>query len=82
GVTTEIVARPGEPDKRALLVEFGIGRLDFAGVTQVLLLPSGPYRFSAAYQGQVSGRRGLVWQITCIGGKELGRTQMILGTAA
>ncbi|RTL71318.1 MAG: hypothetical protein EKK41_10770 [Hyphomicrobiales bacterium] len=82
GVTTEIVARPGEPDKRALLVEFGIGRLDFAGVTQVLLLPSGPYRFSAAYQGQVTGRRGLVWQVTCFGGKELGRTQMILGTAA
>lgn len=80
GVTTEIVARPGEPDKRSLLVEFGIGRLDFAGVSQVLLLPSGPYRFSAAYQGQVSGRRGLVWQVNCLGGKELGRSQMILGT--
>lgn len=82
GVTAGIVARPGTPGARALLIEFGLGRIDFPGVTQTLLLPAGSYRFAAAYRGQVSGRRGLVWQVTCLGEPRtsLGASAMILGT--
>jgi hypothetical protein len=82
GVTAEVVSKPGTAGQKALLVEFGTGRLEFAGVSQLLLMPPGGYRFKAMHQGQVTGRRGLVWQVACIGGKELGRSAMIIGTAA
>jgi hypothetical protein len=82
GVTVEIVSRPGNPDQKALLVEFNVGRLEFSGVSQLLLMSPGRYRFMAMQQGQVTGRRGLVWQITCVGGREVGRSPMILGVTA
>lgn len=82
GATVGIVARPGTPPARALLIEFGQGRINFPGVTQTLLLPAGSYRFAASYRAQIAGRRGLVWQVTCLGDERtpLGTSAMILGT--
>lgn len=76
-----IVPLPAPATGKALRVEFGLGRIEFAGVTQLVLLAPGAYTFSATYTASINGRRGLVWSLTCVDGKELGRTAMMQGSA-
>ena len=64
---------------KALRIEFGLGRIEFAGVSQLVLLAPGDYTFSAQFSASINGRRGLVWAISCIDGQELGRSAMMLG---
>ena len=46
------------------------------------MLAPGAYRLTGKYQGQISGRRGMVWRVNCAGaGGLLGETPMILGIA-
>jgi hypothetical protein len=53
-----------------------------AGLEQTLMLTPGAYRLQAAFRGELSGPRGLVWRIACIGGgPPLGQSPMILGAA-
>jgi hypothetical protein len=85
GVTVDIVARPDEPQKRALSIEFGYGRIEFPGVYQLMMLTPGTYRFVGRYKGRLMGRRGLVWRITCAAGDAygaaIGQSSMMIGTA-
>jgi hypothetical protein len=80
GVTVDIAARP-ENGWRALLIDFGYGRVDFHGVTQLIMLPPGAYDFKGKYKGEFVGRRGLEWRITCAGGNSppLGKSPMFIG---
>jgi hypothetical protein len=80
GVTVDIAARP-ESGQRALMIEFGYGRVEFQGVTQMIMLPPGAYEFKGNYKGEVVGRRGLDWRITCAGGNSppLGKSPMVIG---
>lgn len=68
---------------RALHVEFGHGRVDFGSVAQLTLLAPGAYRFEGRLRGELAGRRGLVWQISCAGQRQkvLGRSEMMTGLA-
>lgn len=75
-----IVSLPPPATGKALRVEFGLGRIDFAGARQLVLLPPGEYTFSATYTASINGRRGLVWALACIDGTELGRTAMMQGS--
>jgi hypothetical protein len=68
GVTIEFARKPNEPGQHALLVEFGLGRVDFRGVSQIVMLAPGTYQLKGQYTGQVIGRRGLEWRILCTGG--------------
>lgn len=79
-VNAGIVPKQNASSGKVLSIEFGLGRIEFAGVQQLVLLPPGAYRFSANFRAQVNGRRGLVWAVTCASGKELGRSQMMQGT--
>jgi tetratricopeptide (TPR) repeat protein len=65
GVTAQIVSKPLEDGNQGLNLEFGSGRVEFGGVHQALLLAPGTYDFSIEYRGSLSGRRGLVWQVSC-----------------
>jgi hypothetical protein len=65
GVTADIVARPGDEDKRALFIEFGYGRVEFRPVMQLIVLTPGTYKFKGSYKGEIIGRRGLQWRVTC-----------------
>jgi len=81
GVTIDIVPRTDEADQNALLIEFGQGRVDFKGVSQILMLAPGRYRLSGRAKGEIAGRRGLQWRLTCLAekGVPLGESEMALG---
>ena len=79
GVTLDIAPRPEATDKHALFLEFGQGRVDFPGVSQTIMLPPGAYWFKGSLKGQVVGRRGVQWSISCQEGAAIGESQMILG---
>jgi len=53
----------------------------FPGVSQTVLLPPGAYRFKGSFKGEVVGRRGLQWSISCMGGPAIGASPMILGSS-
>ncbi|MGC1861163.1 MAG: hypothetical protein WA733_08600 [Methylocystis sp.] len=80
GAFVDIAPRPDSPDKNALSVEFGQGRVNFGGVWEMVILPPGAYRLTGSYEGNVTGRRGMQWSVLCLGGSAIGESQMILGT--
>ena len=83
GVTTDITLRPELDGEHALYLEFGPGRADFRGVSQLLMLAPGTYELKGHYKGEIIGRRGLQWSITCAGPARnpIGESRMFLGTA-
>jgi len=82
GVTIDIADRPDADGARALFIEFGAGRVQFAGVSQLVLLAPGSYTFSGRLQGDLYGRRGLQWRMTCLPSQTIvAETEMFLGTA-
>lgn len=70
---------PGEDNRRALNIEFGQGRVTFPNVYEYIALAPGAYHIQGLTKGDVSGRRGLVWSLVCVGGKALGESSQILG---
>lgn len=83
GVTIDIVGRPDLPGQRALLMTFAQGRVEFRGVAQLIMLSPGNYQFKGTYRGQLTGRRGLAWRVTCAGAGKgpIGESPMIVGSA-
>ncbi len=77
----EIVPLAGNRFKHALHVSLGDGRIQFPEVSQVVLLGPGRYRLKGELKGEISGKRGLRWQIRCASGarRVLGETEMLLG---
>jgi len=67
--------------ERALHVSFGMGRVQFPEVSQVILLAAGRYRLEGKLRGSIIAKRGLRWQIRCASGarRSLGETDMLLG---
>ena len=81
GVTVEIAQLPSEPGQNALVIEFGVGRVEFPGVTQHIMLGAGSYRLKGRHRGEIIGVRGLRWRVVCAGGGRapLGEGEMLLG---
>ena len=80
GVTIDLAHRPEDASQRALLVEFGHGRADFRGVAQYVMLAPGSYVLKGQYKGQLVGRRGLEWRISCAGAENpIAKTAMVTG---
>ena len=76
----EILSRPEAPANKALLVQFGQGRVFFRGVFQTVMLPPGAYRLKGAYRGNITGRRGMQWSVRCAEtNATLGESPMFLG---
>jgi hypothetical protein len=84
GVTATIATRPDRDTERALFIEFGHGRVDFPGVSQVTMLSPGTYKFQGKYGGDISGPRGLRWRITCAGPTAIpiGESPMVVGSVS
>lgn len=83
GVAIQNAPRPDQPNERALLIEFGAGRAEFAGITQTILLSPGTYHLGARYKSDLQSERGLVWDVTCAGASTpLGESISVGGTDA
>src|SRR5262245_20678224 len=83
GVLIDMVQRSDRDGERALLIEFGYGRVDFRGVQQLTALAPGNYKFKGTYKGNISGKRGLVWRVTCAEtpGSPIGESPMVTGAS-
>jgi hypothetical protein len=76
----DFVALHDGSGERALRFGFGAGRVRFPETSQILLLPPGRYRLDGAFRGVIAARRGLRWEIRCMGAKSsLAETDMIYG---
>jgi hypothetical protein len=82
GVTIDIAERPDQSGHKALLIQLGPGRVEFPGIRQTVLLAPGTYRFKGQYKGEIKGRRGLVWRVSCVGAPavSIGQSQMMMGS--
>jgi hypothetical protein len=68
GVNIKFAPRSDQDGKRALLIEFGPGRVDFgAGIAELVLLPPGAYRLEGKYKADFVSQRGLQWTVKCAG---------------
>jgi hypothetical protein len=72
---------PAGNGKRGRVVQFGfgVGRLKFPELSQIVLLDPGAYRFNGEIQGSLRAVRGLRWELRCRKGKELAQTGMLYG---
>lgn len=68
---------------RALHLRFGAGRVELAGIAQVVMIPPGPHRLAFDYKGEINGKRGLRWQLTCLYPPQqvIAETEMLTGRA-
>ena len=78
----EIAAQDYLGGRSALSVEFGTGRAETRVATQFTLMPPASYRMSGHWRGEMTGRRGLIWRITCLDSPEkvIGESAMLMGT--
>ena len=84
GAHVEIVTSDDSGRKRALLVEFSGGRIDFASVKQLMMLPSGNFTFRGKVKTkELRTSRGLWWHIFCANASTitLAHTELVSGTA-
>lgn len=65
GVTVQIANRDDQPSGNALRILFSQGRATFNGVSQLTMLSPGTYRFEGKFKGELAGRRGLQWKVSC-----------------
>ncbi len=79
-----IEARTEQNKGRALFIEFENGRADLGDIAQLIMLGPGTYEFKGQYKGDIVGRRGLVWRITCAGsnGAKIGQSAMLVGATS
>ena len=79
-VVVDFASRSESALDHALVAEFGPGRVEFPGVYQSILLPPGAYSFRGSFKGEVVGRRGVLWDISCRDGASLGHSEMLVGS--
>ncbi len=67
----------------ALYVEFGLGRVDFGGVRQTIMLGPGTYKVEGRYTGEMQAKRGLEWRVSCLetASKPLAASEMFTKSA-
>jgi hypothetical protein len=82
GAQLDLAKAPDEP-RRALHLQFSGARVDFANVSEVLLLAPGDYHFTGlAMSKDLQTTRGLWWRIACMRAPDtsLAETALISGT--
>jgi hypothetical protein len=79
-VIVDFAPRLENPSDHALVVEFGPGLVEFPGVSQSIVLAPGAYLLRGSVNGEVLGRRGVDWGVSCVDGTSLGQSEMIAGT--
>ena len=78
--SVSIARRPDRPDARALVVNFGQGRVELGATTQLLRLPPGDYQVAGEAHGDVVGRRSVRWRVACLEDQAIvGQSEMFIG---
>jgi hypothetical protein len=78
--SVSIARRPDRPTERGLVVNFGHGRVELGGTSQLLRLRPGDHQIVGEAQGDVVGRRSVRWRVTCLEDKKLvGQSDMFVG---
>jgi hypothetical protein len=78
--SVSIARRQDRPAQRALVVNFGQGRVELGGTSQILRLRPGDYQVAGEAQGDVVGRRSVRWRVTCLDSPaKVGQSDMFLG---
>lgn len=76
----EFLHLPGVSGNRSLRYSFGTGRVKFPETSQLLLLTPGRYRLEGSRQGAMAAKRGLRWEVRCLGASApLAETDMLYG---
>ena len=78
-VTLQIAERLDQEGDNALLIEFGPGRVEFGGVSQLVVLAPGRYQLHGKHKSDLVSQRGLQWRILC-GSTSLGESRPVMGT--
>jgi hypothetical protein len=82
GTAAVAIARPpGQRSTRALVVDFGHGRVEFHAPSQLLRLRPGHHRVEGEVMGEVLGRRGVRWRVACVGEqtRQIAESEMFVG---
>jgi hypothetical protein len=78
--SVSIARRPDRPGARGLVVNFGHGRVELGGTSQLLRLPPGEFVVEGEAQGDVVGRRSVRWRVACLDDqKTVGQSDMFIG---
>jgi hypothetical protein len=78
--SVSIARRPDRPGARGLVVNFGHGRVELGGTSQLLRLRPGVYQVEGEAQGNVVGRRSVRWRVACVEDqKTVGQSDMFIG---
>jgi len=64
---------------KAFNLIFGRGRVQSPPLQQTLVLPAGSYELRWKIRGSLTGVRGLVWRVQCLGGPILGKSKQMVG---
>jgi len=80
-VSVDFEPAPGQEGGRALAISFEQGRVDFRGITQLVMLAPGKYQFLGKYTGELTGQRGLKWRVACADAptEPIGESGMVAG---
>jgi hypothetical protein len=70
------------PRSRAVQFSLGPGRVRFPEMSQILLLTPGHYRYAGTFQGRVTGKRGVHWELRCLGGRNSLANIAVVSSAA
>lgn len=80
-VSVRLVRIKDDPQARAIRAEFGIGRVRFGGVSQVVFMRPGSYRFEGEQTGTMSAKRGMLWEVRCFPKNDLlGQSGQLFGS--
>jgi hypothetical protein len=84
GVIIKIAERPDQEGNHALSLDFGVGRIASLGITQLVTLAPGLYRFEGKTNVDVVSQRGLQWRIACEGKgmKQIAESPVAQGSSA
>jgi len=78
-VRAQILPVPGESAKNALRIEINRARVNFPKIYEYLNLPAGRYNIVGSYKGELMGKRGLSWIVSCLPGKKYSQSDQIIG---
>lgn len=80
--TFEILSSASQKDGRSIRFDFGVGRVQFPELSQMIVLAPGHYRLEGEFRGMIRGKRGVRWQVRCWQGRNIAETEMLYGAFA